>query len=99
MQRFPLLPVFWVPVSVLRLQVGTAHHPVDGAVRLLDGGVLHLGTEVCLHVLQILLPQRLLLCLFCLSEPAVFAFMCQLVDAGDLFLGHRSSCIFPQSVL
>ena len=63
---------------------------MDGAVRLFDGGVLQLSAEAGLHILDILLAQRLLLGFFGLGQADGLALVCQLVDAGDLFFGRRS---------
>ena len=67
------------------LKVGTADHLVDGAVRLLNGGVGQLCAQAGLHIIDVLAAQGLLLCLFGLGQAGGLALFCQLVDAGDLF--------------
>ena len=59
-------------------------------------GTLQLGAETGLHVLDILLAQSLLLGFFGLRQAGGLALVCQLVDAGYLFFGHRS---FPPFVV
>ena len=63
---------------------------MDGAVRLLNGGVGQLCAQAGLHIIDVLAAQSLLLCLFGLGQADGLALVCQLVDAGDLFFGHRS---------
>ena len=54
------------------------------------------GPKAGLHVLDILLAQSLLLGFFGLRQAGGLALVCQLVDAGYLFFGHRS---FPPFVV
>ena len=66
------------------LKVGTAGHLVDGAVRLLNGGVGQLRAQAGLHVVDVFAAQGLLLCLFGLGQAGGLALFCQLVDAGRI---------------
>ena len=59
------------------LKVGTAGHLVDGAVRLLNGGVGQLRAQAGLHVVDVFAAQGLLFCLFGLGQAVGLALFCR----------------------